>query len=233
MPDEGHVFIGGDYSGIEWGIAMWFCSKLDANGPHLHLLDRFYAGDFDPHVFLASKAFSTDEASVDPLQRQMCKPYTHGYFFGGTPRGLAIEVGHPVRVGKAVCAAHDREFQGEDFRKKTYERAKRSHYIQTPLGWRRYFWGSKPKPQEILGTLVQATAADLCKWVLIKIFAEEPEWVEIITTCHDSYLLQVAEDKAGAGRLWLKEMMEQPIPWLDNRRWRADIKQGMSWKDVS
>lgn len=27
--------------------------------------------------------------------------------------------------------------------------------------------------------------------------------------------------------------MQQPIPWLDGRTWRASIKTGETWRDVS
>mgnify|MGYP003577638465 CR=1 FL=1 len=111
-------------------------------------------------------------------------------------------------------------------------------YVETPLGWRRYFWGSKPSPTEILGTKVQGTAADLCKYVANDVVKNlppqarmvSPEW---LTTTHDSLLIQVLKEAAGQYSTWLRAKMEQPIPWLDRRQWRADVKVGPDWRSVS
>jgi DNA polymerase-1 len=234
VPDLGHVMIGGDWAGIEWAIAMWFCSKVgEPAGYHEDLLDRFQSGLFDPHRFLAAKAFGVSEAKVTKRQRKICKAYTHGRMFAGTGIGLAREVGHPQRIGIQVCNAHDVAFKHSVWQSRTVALVRKQHYIQTALGWRRYFWEWKPKPQEVLATLVQGTAADLCKYVLRDIFETQPSWVEVLTTTHDSLLLQVPLLKEEEGAAFLKEKMEQPIPWLDNRTWRADIKTGMSWREVS
>ena len=106
-------------------------------------------------------------------------------------------------------------------------------YHQTPAGWRRYFWA--PKDTEILAEEGQATAADLCKFVLRFIFeklAEHEGW-EILTTTHDSYLLHVPLADVERAKDWLRERMEVPVPWLDNRTWRCDVKSGPNWRAVS
>ena len=234
VSDPGYRMIGGDYVGIEWAIAIWYCAKYnDPPGFHEDLLERFRKGLFDPHRYLASFAFSVIEAKVLPDQRKICKGYTHGRMFDGSPIGLARSVGHTQATGHKVCDAHDRAFQTHAFKEGVYEDACKNKYVQTPLGWRRYFWGYKPKKQEVLGTLVQATAADLCKYVGLEIMKSLPPWAELLTTTHDSFLLQVEEARTQEGLVYLKDTMEMPIPWLDGRSWRADVQDGANWREVS
>jgi len=181
------------------------------------------------------------------LMRKEAKPYTHGRTYLGSHRILARNAGHKDAVGLRVCQAHENAFKVHPWQAEVIARAKRDHYVQTPLGWRRYFWDNQknspelaelfglwtPKPQEVIATLVSATAADLCKVVLSDIFVELPKGWEVLTSTHDSVLLMVPTVDVTNGSLWLKGKMEQPIPWLDNRGWRADVRSGRTWKDVS
>ena len=221
---EGFAFIGADYSGIEWAIAMWMVSKEYNDGYHLDMLDRFYRGEFDPHTFLAE---------IAGCERQVAKVFTHGYNYDGSPRSLARNAGLQDSVGITVCAAHDKAFRTRKWKDATVAKVKKAHKIQTPLGWRSYHWEWNPKPQEVLGRLVQGTAADLCKWVMGSIFRGLGGHCRLVTSTHDSFLVQVPDAKVGLVSEWLKDQMQQPVPWLDGRRWRADVKVGKTWKDVS
>lgn len=221
---EGYTFVGGDYSGIEWAIAMWFVSKEFNDGYHIDMLDRFYVSEFDPHTFLAD---------IANCLRQVAKVFTHGYTYDGSYRTLARNAGLSDAVGLAVCQAHDKAFRTRKWKDAEVKKAKKEHKIQTPLGWRVYNWAWQPKPQECLAWKVQGTAADLCKWVMRRIFDGMPQDCRLVTSTHDSFLLQVPEGQAHQHATWLKEQMQQPVPWLDGRRWRADIKIGKTWKDVS
>ena len=228
VAEPGHVLVAADWAGIEWAIAMWMVGKVYNDGYHTDMLDRFYHGEFDPHNFLAE---------VAGCERQVAKVYSHGYNYDGSPRTLARNAGHTDAIGIQVCAAHDKAFRTRPWKEAVVAKAKKQRYIQTPLGWRRYFWGWQPKPAEALGTLVQATAADLCKVVLGSIFKELPKGWEILTSTHDSVMLMVPQICNTAPEYeaswWLKEQMQQPIPWLDGRSWRCDVKVGRTWKDVS
>lgn len=246
VADEGYAFVGADSAGIEWAIAIYLASKVNVpSGFHLEILDRFQRGEFDPHRYLASKVFNVPEEEVSGAMRNTAKPYTHGRTFLGSERGLAREAGHPEAVGLRVCNAHHEAFKLKQWQDYELDLVKRRRYVQTPLGWRRYFWEPKPKPQEILGTKVQATAADLCKWILASISFSYERWVsegrwivepqgwEMLTSTHDSMLLHVPQEEVSEASSWLKATMEQPIPWLDNRSWRASVKVGQNWRQVS
>jgi DNA polymerase I-like protein with 3'-5' exonuclease and polymerase domains len=221
---DGHTFVGGDYSGIEWAITMWFVSKEYNDGYHTDMLDRFFAGEFDPHNYLAE---------IAGCSRQVAKIFTHGYNYDGSPRTLARNAGLKDDIGVAVCAAHDKAFKTRKWKDVVIRRAKKEHKIQTPLGWRCYDWSWQPKPSDVLAWLVSGTAADLCKRVMWSIFKDMPHNCRLVTSTHDSFLLQVPEADAEKKAQWLKEHMQRPISWLDGRQWRADVKIGKTWRDVS
>lgn len=222
---EGYVFIGADYAGIEWAIAMWMASKVYKDGYHLDMLDRFFLGTFDPHTFLAG---------IAGCSRDVAKIFTHGRTFRGSERALARNAGLADRVGLVVCAAHEEAFHLQRWQDEVIKSATKGHKIQTPLGWRAYSWAWKPKPQEVIAWLVSGTAADLCKWVMRRIFEGlEGTRCSLVTSTHDSFLLQVPIEDTAHWAHWLKDQMQQPVPWLDGRQWRADVKVGKTWKDVS
>ena len=233
VAEPGYVLVAADWSAIEWCLAMWFASKLDKDTFHLDILNKFQASEFDPHRYLAAEANGVPEAEVVDQMRKEAKPYTHGRTYMGSPRTLARNAGHPDAIGIKVCAAHERAFKVMPWQQSVLADCKKKHFIQTPLGWRRYFWSWDPKPTEVIATLVSGTAADLLKVVLGTVFATLPEGWEVMTTLHDSIMLMVPQDDDPWGAIWLKEKMEQPIPWLDGRSWRCDVKVGANWKEVS
>lgn len=242
----GHLLAQADWAGIEWAIAVWMASKYDDDTFHIDLLDKFQAGKFDPHRYLAAFANNVGEDQVTDQMRKEAKAYTHGRTYLGSERVLARNAGHNDATGLRVCEAHEKAFRFRVWQKEVIAQAKANHYIQTPLGWRRYFWDVQknrpdlakhfglwtPKPQEVIATLVSGTAADLCKVVLADIMIELPSEYEVLTSTHDSNMIMYPENHTLAPE-WLKSKMEQTIPWLDGRGWRADVRTGKDWKAVS
>jgi DNA polymerase I-like protein with 3'-5' exonuclease and polymerase domains len=212
---------------------MWEAGNEVGDGYHHAMLDRYRSGEFDPHRYLASFAFGVPESEVTPEQRKKCKPYTHGRGYLGAPRTLARNAGHPDSVGVLVCEAHEKAFRLAKYHAAELARVKRQHYVQTPLGWRCYFWDYNPKPTEVIATKIQATAADLCKTTLGVIFDGLPEAWELINTSHDSFLLHVPKAAQTIAGVQLRTWLERPIDWLGGRSWRCDVKMGRDWREVS
>jgi hypothetical protein len=267
---EGFSCVGADWSNIEWVLTMLDASKVPgkwvaeewepvegrdawyiqnfqqvveaySTGYFNKLIDRFLAGDFDAHRYLASFAYSKPEADITKNERSTCKPYTHGYDFDGQPGTLAYEAGHPAAVGLKVCAAHDEAFMSRPWKDFVYQNLLQDKRVQTYAGWRRYFWDLRPKPTEGLGTKIQATAADLMKWTMARMATEEPrlfvgghekDW-QVITTTHDSLLLLSPTATVEECAKWLKtQYFQRAIPWAEGRSFRADVVIGRTWRDV-
>ena len=246
--DPGMVMVGGDWSNVEWAVVQimaikvpdWLKKKLGVPLDfHKRLLDRFLAGNLDAHRYLASFVFQKPEEEIDPkTERKRCKPYTHGRNYKGSEVGLAHAAGHTVAMAKRACKAHAKAFMPQAWWQWAEDFVEKHGYIETAYGWRRWFFEMTPKPTEILGTHIQGSAADLCKYVLLDIFRTHPETWEILTTTHDSILMQVPEQDKDRAAQWLKDKMEQPIPFLatpdypEGVRFPADVASGPTWMDV-
>jgi DNA polymerase I-like protein with 3'-5' exonuclease and polymerase domains len=231
----GYALVGADWAGVEWAITVWDAAQLNVpRGFHAKLLKSFRAGEFDPHTHLASIAYGVPVSEVLPWQRTNAKPFTHGRSYLGAHTTLGREQHIPDKTSKLVCDVHEQAFLFHIWQQWTYEMAKKNKYVETPLGWRRYFWAYQPKITEILGTRIQATAADLLKWVLVEMFKHWPQedWV-MWTTTHDSMVVECPEPDLIECAHWVQERMEQPIPWLGGESFRADVKMGWTWKEVS
>jgi DNA polymerase I-like protein with 3'-5' exonuclease and polymerase domains len=234
--EPGRIFVAADWSAIQWALAMWFAAKVGRPPAyHLALLERQQRGEMDPHTYLASVAFNTSEAEVLEFQRRACKAYTFGYLFDGSPGGLADHAGHKRSVGERVCAAHDRAFKTRPWKDATIQRVRELRYMETPLGWRRWFWGLDPKGTEILASLIQATEADLMKWVLARMprGLKRPLSYRVLTTTHDNILIDAPEREVEEATAFLRGRMQQSIPWLDGRSWLCKVKVGKDWRAVS
>jgi DNA polymerase I-like protein with 3'-5' exonuclease and polymerase domains len=252
--DPGMVMVGGDWSNVEWAVVQimarrvpdWLKKKLGVPLDfHQKLLDRFLAGDLDAHRYLASFVFQKPEEEIDKkTERKRCKPYTHGRNYKGSPVGLAHAAGHTVAMSKRACKAHAKAFMPQAWWAWAEDFVEKNGYIETAFGWRRWFFEMEPKPTEILGTHIQGSAADLCKYVLLDIFRSVDrvrqggaEW-EVLTTTHDSILMQVPKEDEIVACNWLKKKMEQPIPFLDTPEYPkgvcfpADVASGPTWTDV-
>jgi len=237
VAEPGKVFIGGDWAAIQWALAMWEAGNVVGDGYHHDLLDRQQQGELDPHTFLAEKF----DPGGGPSARQRAKGYTFGRIFHGYPDVLARECGHPVQTGREICRVHDEVYRLQAWWDYELEQVLQRKYVETAGGFRKYFWDPiqrnsrgevvRPKLQEILATKIQGDEADLLKWCMGHMPKDSE--IELITTLHDAMLIQVWEDKVEYGKGWLTEVMGQPIPFLDNRSWRATIKVGKNWKEVS
>lgn len=233
--DPGYCFVGADYSAIEWCVALWFADKLaNPYGYHKKLFDAFQRGELDPHRLLASKIEGVPLEDVTGAMRTAAKAITFGYLFGGSSVGLAQRIQRPHDFVEKATKAHDGVFQFLTWRKHTVARTAKQHKVETPLGWRRYFWDWYPKATEVLATEIQATAADLLKWSLVRLgkaLEEHPKW-ELLLTVHDHNMLHVPVEDGQLARDVLVEAMCGEVPWLSGWRFKVEAKIGDDWSKV-
>jgi len=255
---RGRRFVGLDYAAIQWAIMMYFASLLpDSNGFHLRLLKKHQANKFDPHRYLASVAFQVAEPQVTRKQRSFAKAFTFGRGFLGSPTTLGRKKHIPDSISRKVCDAHEEAFRlgelqreilrlvtkpGQDPNESPIGHLCRRRYTQTPLGWRRWYWGPRPKETDIIASLIQGTEGDIMKWALARMSKElkglPEDWLvggdwHIDTETHDSVLLCVPKAEVAEAQAWGREMLEAPTPFLGGRTWRTDGKTGRNWAECS
>ncbi len=237
--DPGFVFVGGDWAAIQWALCMYLADNGD--GFHADLLDRQQRGELDPHSYLAG--FFRGPLDDPKLARQLAKPYTYGKMFYGRDETIGRQVGHSLALSRKVGQAYEPAFRLSDWWHRESEEVARTRYVETPDGFRKYYFDTiqwdderfvlkSPRPQEYLAVKIQGAEAGLLKYCA-RSFLTAPSWVEWITTTYDSLVIQVPEDKAEDGKGWLTGVMGQPVPFLDGRSWRCEVKVGLNWGEVS
>lgn len=236
----GKVLVGADSSAVEWVVFMHLGAEInDPPGYHRGLLDRFALPPqdpehLDPHRYLAQVWHGVpSQSTVTREDRQTCKPYTYGLLFMGSPRGVADSVGHRWDVGERIAEAHARAFKTKPVWDAIIDEAKRTKQIRTLGGWVRYFWDWNPKPTEVIATKIQGSAADLHKYILIRIAREKPPTWDILTFTHDNDVLMVPEEDEQEARRRLAEWTQMPIPFFGGRGFPAEVKSGKNWRQVS
>ena len=261
QPPKGWMFVGADWAAIQFALLMLRAAQLDTpQGYHLDLLAKQQRKELDPHTFLAEAYIKAALAaklagqfkgqiygSVTPELRQLMKGYTYGRAFKGNPDTLSREQGHRPELGRIICEAHDTAFLLGPWQEHEVELVLQRKFTETVGGFRRWFWDSpsrnqkgelvKPKAQEILATVIQGDEADLLKWVMGQMVEDigpelEKDWLSVLTTTHDSLLIQVKESRVDEGLSWLKGHMQASCP-LFGRGFRCSAKVGKNWKEVS
>ena len=169
----------------------------------------------------------------DDERRKEAKGYTFELLFEGSGRSTARKIGHSDKVGLMMYDAHELAFRKAKWRDDLMAQVKKKRYIQTALGWRRWFWEWKPKASEVTATYIQATEADVGKWVVVKANETKPKEWHWLTFTHDFDGLWVPVRHAEEAAAWLKKQMMQPIPFLGGRSWLATSKIGANWSGVS
>lgn len=236
-------FIGVDWAALHWAIVMLQAHDISGSGFHLDLLEKQQAGKFDPHRYLASFAFEVEIDKVTDQQRQWAKAFTFGRMYLGAPRTLGRKNNIPDKISERVCDAHEEAFRLRVWQEWTIEEAKkkslskRGAYVESPLGWRRYFWSYGPKETDVLASSVLAIESDMLKRVMNQMPVEDDEMPEapgqLETSTHDSVLLKVRDNRWDECEMWALDLMEQPIPWLDGMQFRAKAKRGKNWREAS
>lgn len=245
VADPGWVMIGADWAAIQFALIMRRAALVnEPHGYHQNLLERQQAGQLDPHRFLA-EAYTkvvTDEI------RQLMKGYTYGRAFKGAPDTLGHEQGHPLEIARGICDAHDKTYKLQPWWDSEMDFVIKHRFVETAAGWRRYFFDTpqknakgewtKPKPQEVMASAIQGDEGDLLKRKLCDIAEDigpdfRTPWLEVLTTTHDSILIQTLEDRQEEGVKWLVGHMESPVQFLGNRGYRCSVKVGRTWKSVS
>ena len=235
VPDDGMIMVGADWSNIEWLAFMVFAARLNRPaGHHKALIERFCSGELDAHRYLASVFYGVDESKIIPPQRKTVKPFTHGLNYYGAPTTIGRMGGVPDDISGRVAVAHERAFRVSPIQQHLIAVAKQQRFIETSWGWRVWFFDVDPKPTEILGLRTQAECADLCKVMLVDLFRDmekRPRW-EVLTTTHDSVVLQVPIADREPAENYLSSLMSRPVAQWGGIRPVVAVNSGYSWEEI-
>jgi DNA polymerase-1 len=228
VPDDGNVFVQGDYRTIELRV-------MAVEGEDTFLADIFRE-DRDIHdefsLVFYGPGFTKD-------QRVRTKAFVYGSAYGREPYSIATEYGIPIKEAEANQQAMFDMMPGivqwREGIKNTI--LNEGDDLVTRFGRHRRFWlitndNAKDVVKEGLAFVPQSTAADVCQHAFNKLRLEHDLATRV--SVYDSVLVECAStDAPDVARLMAsvmeetaKELMGEEVPFP------VDIKYGLNWGEV-
>jgi DNA polymerase-1 len=216
VPERGWRFLSADYSQIELRLLAHLSGDES-------LLEDFRAGR-DIHTSTAARIFKVAPDAVDPALRGRAKAVNFGVIYGMGAQRLSRETAVTLAEAKRFIEDYFTTYpQVRAYLDRTVEEGRRTGYVQTLLGRRRYLpdlASADPALQAqarnvAVNTPVQGTAADLIKLAMIRIdrrLAEERKASRMLLQIHDELLFEAPGDEMAALQRLVRDEMTTAMP---------------------
>lgn len=230
-PEEGKVYIDGDYSQIELRVLAHISEDQ-------HMIQAFQEGQ-DIHKQAASKVFKTPIEEVTKEQRSDAKAVNFGIVYGISDFGLGEQLGISRKKAKEYITEYLEQYAGiQAFMDNITEKAKEQGYVETLFHRRRYIPELKSSNYMVrqfgaraaMNTPIQGTAADIMKIAMIKVYQEIQNrhlQSKIVLQVHDEMMIEAVEEEKEEIKQIMKQSMETAIsmqvPLI------ADISEAKNW----
>jgi len=221
IPEPGNVFIQADYSQIEMRIAALLAEEKI-------LLEAFEKGE-DIHKVVAAEVYGVPYDQVTKDQRDQAKFYVYGLNYGRGAASIARALKRPIREAEKFMERYFSRFPYyKVWRTEIIKEAETNGYLKNVFGRRRYFFGTDWVPKAY-NFLPQSIGADILLVSLINVHDELPEGARMVLTVHDSILVECREDQQQVVTQLLHDVMEAPVPQLNNYKVPIKIGVGKNW----
>lgn len=231
IPREGWLFLKADYSQIELRVLAHMSGDP-------HLIEAFRRGE-DIHAKTASEIFGIPLDQVTEEQRSAAKAINFGIVYGISSFGLAKGTGLSQHEAQAFIDEYFQRYPAvKQYMDETIARAKKTGYVTTIFGRRRYlpdigsrrYAERKFAERTAINTPIQGSAADIIKMAMLRVhrrIAREGLAAVLLLQVHDELLFEAPPDELlPLARLVKEEMegvvrLEVPL--------KVDLKQGNNW----
>ena len=209
---KGSVIMSADYSQIELRLMAHLCGDE-------HMRQAFRDGK-DVHAAMAAKIFRKPLADVTPDDRRVAKTANFGIMYGISSFGLAQRLHCPRKVAAQIIDDYFASFPTiRSFIDGTLETARRTGYVETIFGRRRYVPDVNSHNGNIramaernaVNAPIQGSAADIIKLAMIGVdraLREQGLRSRMVLQIHDELVLEVPEDEIQPVKRILTEQME-------------------------
>ncbi len=231
---EGCILLDADYSQIELRLMAHLSGDT--------AMQEAFKSGADIHTATAAKVFDMPEDFVTPEMRSAAKAVNFGILYGMG----AFSLSKDIHVSQAQAKKYIEDYLGSfpkvsTFLETVVENAKKSGYVCTMLGRRRYVpeLNAKNKMMQAAGkriamnTPVQGTAADLIKLAMVHVhdrLAQEVPSAKLLLQVHDELIVEVpVADADAAAKVLHEEMLgvaDLAVPLT------ADVNRGETWYDA-
>ena len=242
--DEGIKIRKGFISQDDWSLVSFDYSQIElrvlAELSKDENLLLAYKKDKDLHDLTARKIFfKTDEEQVTREQRSIAKVINFSILYGKTPFGLSKELKIPVADASQYIKTYFEQYpKVKKFLENVLENARQNGFVETLYGTRRYINNINSSNKNLqaqanrmaVNTVVQGTAANIIKKVMIKLYDEfkNNDDIKMLLQVHDELIFEVKDEVSEKYMEKIKEIMEGTIKFEDIRL-RANGSVAKNW----
>ncbi len=234
VPEEGSVFVDGDYSQIELRILAHIAKDEE--------MQEIFQEGGDIHTSTAAQVFHLAPEEVTPLMRRRAKAVNFGIVYGISDYGLSRDLNIPRKEAAEYIDAYLHHFQGvKKFMEEIVEEGKEQGFVTTLSGRRRYIPELQSKNFNVRGfgqrialnTPIQGSAADMMKRAMVRVYeglkTHYPK-ARLLVQIHDELLIECPEEEAEELKkdlaAWMAHAEELEVPIL------VDTHIGKDWYDA-
>ena len=232
VAEEGKILMSIDYSQVELRVLASLCKDenlIEAYRENRDLHDLTARGIFD----LSSDDIVTRE------QRTVAKIINFSIIYGKTPFGLAKELKIPVKDATEYIHKYFQKYpRVTSFEKEIVNFAEENNYVKTHFGRKRFIDGINSKNKNIksqaermaVNTVIQGTAAEILKKVMIKInnFLSDKNDIKLLLQVHDELIFELDKDTVEKYEKDLSKIMTDTVQ-LDDVKLAININVGENW----
>ncbi|HYX93415.1 MAG TPA: DNA polymerase I, partial [Myxococcaceae bacterium] len=194
VADQANKLISADYSQVELRLLAHVSGDPG--------LVRAFEADEDVHTRTAAEVFGVPPEEVTSLQRRAAKMVNYGIAYGLSPHGLSTRLDIPGEEARAIIDRYFERYAGiRQYLERTVEQARRSGFVETLFGRRRYIpdihsrnrQASQAAERAAINMPIQGTAADLIKMAMIRLeraISERRLRARLLLQVHDELLLE-------------------------------------------
>jgi DNA polymerase-1 len=234
-PGQDSVLLAADYSQVELRILAHMSGDEQ--------LRQAFREGHDIHRYTASLIYGVPESEVQPAQRSSMKAVNFGVLYGMSAHGLSRELSISREEAEAFIAAYFSRYpQVRAYLDSQIEHAKKTGYVQTLLGRRRYIPEVR-SPEGVIRQLgermainapIQGSAADLIKQAMVRIdarLASQRLRSRLVLQVHDELVFEAPKAELGQLAQLVRSEMEHAMP-LDVPL-TVTLKSGANWLEMS
>jgi DNA polymerase-1 len=234
VADPEQQLISADYSQIELRLLAHVSSDA--------VLIESFQHDEDVHTRTASEVFGVKPEEVTANQRRAAKMVNYGIAYGLSPHGLSTRLDIPHEEAKSIIDRYFARYTGiRRYLDETIEKARKSGYVETMFGRRRYVpevhaksrWLAEAAEREAINMPIQGTAADLIKIAMIVVdrrITEEKLGARMLLQVHDELLFEAPKAEVERVVALAQECMsgvaQLKVPLV------VDVGTGTTWADA-
>ena len=230
----GQVLVSADYSQVELRV-LAHISRDEG-------LIAAFADAADVHARTAAEVFGVTVEAVTPEQRRVAKMVNYGIAYGLSAHGLSARLNLPMEEARAIIDRYFQRFAGiARYVDETLERARRTGYVESLFGRRRYMPDLVSKNRSVamaaeraaINMPIQGTAADLVKRAMLRLdrrLGDEKLEGRMLLQVHDELLFEAPVGEAPRLAVVVREVMstaaELVVPLV------VDVGVGHSWAEA-